>query len=91
MVAHGLDLRTLAQSVDRDEGVFGEHLRRLLLLLGKDPALLEATHSVLQGQPDLSPEAFYRLRAAGLLTGEPARSARPRCRIYETYLARHVL
>lgn len=91
MVTGRLTLGELEGQADRDDGVFGEHLRRVLLLLGKELGLLEAMRGVLSGRPDLTPEAFYRLRTAGILTGEAARLTRPRCQVYTSYLARHLL
>jgi hypothetical protein len=44
----------------------------------------------LQGSP-VDPDSFYRLRAAGVMTGETAGEARIRCQIYTEYLRRHLL
>jgi hypothetical protein len=56
----------------------------------QDADLAAAVRAVLAGQPCPSPEAFYRLRSAGVLSGGSAADARPRCHLYETYLARHL-
>ena len=70
-------------------GLFGDHLRRILLGLSHD-AELAAARAVLAGQPCPTSEAFYRLRSAGVLSGGSAREARFRCLLYQTYLARHL-
>jgi DNA-binding SARP family transcriptional activator len=91
MASHGLDISALEAQADRDEGIFGDHLRRILVLLVKDPELRDAVRGVLRGEPCPTPESFYRLRSAGVLTGGSAREARPRCRLYDRYLSRHLL
>jgi DNA-binding SARP family transcriptional activator len=91
MVTHGITLADFADPADGAEGIFGDHLRRILVLLVKDPAHCDAVRDVLGGRPCPTPESFYRLRGAGVLAGDSARTARPRCRLYATYLERHLL
>jgi serine/threonine protein kinase len=75
----------------RDEGPFGDHLRRLLVSLAQDNTLLEIMRGLLTGRHAASPEAFYRLRSAGLVSGESAREMTLRCKLYQLYLSRHLL
>ena len=75
----------------RDEGPFGDHLRRLLVSLAQDNTLLDIMRALLGGRHIASPEAFYRLRSAGLVAGESAREMKPRCKLYQLYLSRHLL
>jgi hypothetical protein len=75
---------------DQDEGVYSDHLRRILVLLAKDPELLAVMHGVLEGQPCPTPESFYRLRSAGLVRGSSQNEVLPRCRLYQQYLKRHM-
>lgn len=75
---------------DQDEGIFGDHLRRMLVLLAKDPELLDVMHGVLEGRPCPTPESFYRLRSAGLVRGISQQEVLPRCRLYQQYLRRHL-
>ena len=91
MATHGNDLATFEAQADRDEGPFGDHLRRILVLLAQDPALCDVVKGVLQGHPCPTPESFYRLRSAGGMAGDSAREVRPRCQLYATYLERHLL
>jgi serine/threonine protein kinase len=91
MAAHKLDLATLEARADHDEGPFGDHLRRLLVSLHQDATLCEVVRGVLQGHPSATTESFYRLRSAGLMTGDSARDVRPRCQLYATYLEKHLL
>jgi hypothetical protein len=74
-----------------DDGIYGEHLRRILVLLAKDPVLTEVVRSVLRGQACPTPESFYRLRSAGVITGNSMTDCKPRCELYATYLKRHLL
>jgi serine/threonine protein kinase len=91
MVTHGTKLAALETVADRDEGPFGDHLRRILVLLAQDPALSDVVRGVLQGRPCPTTESFYRLRSAGLMTGDSARDGKLRCQLYSTYLERHIL
>jgi hypothetical protein len=91
MVTHDLDISAFEAQADRDEGIFGDHLRRMLVLLARDPDLYEVVRGVLLRRPCPTPESFYRLRSAGLMAGTSQQDVRPRCRLYETYLSRHLL
>jgi hypothetical protein len=76
---------------DSDEGIFADHLRRILVSLTKDSGMIEVVHSILRGEPSMTSEHFYRLRSAGVMVGESARELRPRCQLYASYLRRHLL
>ena len=91
MVARGQNLATLESGADQDEGPFGDHLRRLLLSLMQDAELCEVVRNVLHGQPCPDPESFYRLRSAGLMTGNSATDVRPRCQLYASYLEKRLI
>ena len=91
MAAHGISLMAFEAKADLDEGPYGDHLRRMLILLAHDKALSDAVRDVLQGLPCPTTESFYRLRSAGVMSGESAREARPRCQLYANYLERHLL
>lgn len=91
MAEHSMSISVFEGVADRDEGPFGDHLRRILVLLARDPALCDVVRGVLRGQPCTSSESFYRLRSAGIMSGNSARDARPRCQLYATYLERHLL
>ena len=86
-----VSLADLEKQADRDEWIFGDHLRRLLVLLAKDPVLTDVVRGILRGQTCPNQESFYRLRSAGVVTGNSPGEVRPRCQLYATYLARHLL
>jgi hypothetical protein len=87
----GTTLEVYEKLADRDEGPFGDHLRRMLVLLAKDDELSAAVRSVLQEKPDMSREIFFRLRSAGVMSGDSAEAARMRCQLYGAYLKRQML
>jgi DNA-binding winged helix-turn-helix (wHTH) protein len=90
MVNHGIDLETFEAAADRNEGVFGDLLRRLVLSLSYDAELRKAILGVLNGQSALELGAFYRLRSAGVLAGDAVENARLRCQLFERYLKKHL-
>jgi hypothetical protein len=79
------------QQAARDEAFYGDHLRRILVLLVRDPELTKVMRGVLENQPCPNPESFDRLRSAGLVTGHLPEEARPRCRLYSAFLRRHLM
>jgi hypothetical protein len=79
------------QQAARDEAFYGDHLRRILVLLVRDPELTRVMRGVLENQPCPNPESFDRLRSAGLVTGHLPEEARPRCRLYAAFLRRHLM
>jgi hypothetical protein len=91
MVKHGLALANIEAQADHDEGIFGDHLRRMVFSLERDEPLRDAVRGVLQGTASLAPTAFYRLRSAGVLSGEVAETARPRCELYARYLQQRLI
>jgi len=79
------DLQRLA---DRDEGPFGDHLRRILVLVTQERCLVDTVRSAIAGEPIADISSFYRLRSAGILAGESPSEARIRCPLYRSYLGR---
>ncbi|MEP7272151.1 MAG: AAA-like domain-containing protein [Acidobacteriota bacterium] len=91
MAAHAIGFSELAASAASDEGAFGDHLRRMLAALARNPALCEVVREMLRGGPCPTAESFYRLRSAGVIAGDAPQSAQPRCELYAAYLRRHLL
>jgi DNA-binding winged helix-turn-helix (wHTH) protein len=90
-VASGTSFDAFERDAARDEGPMGAHLRRMLVMLRRDAELCDAVRGVLRGEPCPSAESFYRLRTAGVLTGDSHQQARMRCALYADYLGRHLL
>jgi hypothetical protein len=74
----------------RDDAFYGDHLRRILVLLVRDAKLTEVMRRVLNSEPCPDSQSFDRLRSAGLVLGNIPEEARPRCRLYAAYLRRHL-
>jgi len=81
---------TIEAAADHDEGVFGDHLRRLLASLSNNPRLCDAVRSVIEGRPRMTILDFYHLRSAGVLIGDSVEDARLRCQLYARYLTKHL-
>ena len=90
LVQQKATIEELERDADRDEGIFGDHLRRLLVALSNDPGTLEVVKAILRGAPVIDVNMFYRLRAGGLLAGSSERDFRIRCDTYTTYLTQHL-
>jgi serine/threonine protein kinase/class 3 adenylate cyclase len=91
MASRATDFRSFETQACRDEGPFGDHLRRILFSLAQDSNLCSTVRGVLAGRHSAPNEEFYRLRSAGIMSGESAREIRPRCALYERYLSRHLM
>jgi DNA-binding winged helix-turn-helix (wHTH) protein len=91
MVKRRIDLAAVQAQATQDEGVFGDHLRRMLISLQRNPQLAEALHGFLQGKEGLTTIHFYRLRSAGVLAGDSPQDTRLRCELYQRYLRKHLL
>jgi len=91
MAKRKITIAALEEKAPRDDGIYGDHLRRILLLLARDQGLTEIVRGILRGQPCPTPDSFYRLRSAGLIKGSSATDAQPRCQLYATYLSGHLL
>lgn len=84
------NLLEFERTADADEGIYGEHLRRILALLALDPELPGIMKGVLEGRRCPSSESFYRLRSAGIVHGNSHNDAHPRCQLYARFLKRHL-
>jgi AAA domain-containing protein len=91
MGKRGIELAEVEARAAHDEGVFGEHLRRLLDSLERNEALCDTLRGFLRGEIGLTRTNFYHLRSAGVLAGDSPNEARLRCELYEIYLKKHLL
>jgi hypothetical protein len=90
LASRRLSLDELEVSVACESGPFGDHLRRILVLLAHEEGLAEVVRCLLRGGARPPSEAFYRLRSAGVVAGDSPRRARLRCRLYAAYLEGHL-
>lgn len=87
---HKTTLATLEVKADQDDGPFADHLSRLLISLRQDDELLEELRGFVVSGSRLTNHAFYRLRSAGVLSGETAGEPRARCNLYARYLKKRL-
>ncbi|HET6974681.1 MAG TPA: AAA-like domain-containing protein [Pyrinomonadaceae bacterium] len=90
MCKRRVSLAALEQQADHDDGPFGDHLNRLLISLERDEQLRQELRDFVLSDVTLSNGAFYRLRSAGILSGDSADEPGPRCDLYTRYLKRHL-
>jgi hypothetical protein len=91
LVSRSLSVSQLRQQATLDEGVYGDHLRRIVMLLHRDPQLSEIIRNLFRGKPCPDYDSFYRLRSAGILRGESKDQPQFRCQVYADYLKQHLL
>src|SRR4029079_16535589 len=79
-------LAAFETEASRDESFYGDHLKRILFVLGRDAKLTDAMRCLLENKPCADSTTLERLRSAGLVVGHIPEGARPRCRLYASYL-----
>jgi hypothetical protein len=90
LAAHKIKFDEMEKTADRNEGPFGDHLRRLLVLIAQDGDLINAMRGLIHESVPPPDNIFYRLRSAGILIGDSGQEAQPRCLLYANYFARHL-
>jgi len=90
MALQNLDINSFESICYKEDGPFGDHLRRFLVILAPNEKLSDSVKTVIARHSCPTDDAFHRLRSAGLLIGDSARDAKFRCRLYDVYLKRHL-
>ncbi|SJM93811.1 hypothetical protein CRENPOLYSF2_3630002 [Crenothrix polyspora] len=85
LLASGMTWRDLETRAIRQDGPFGDHLKRLSGLLLTREALRRAILQILRGSTCDDEHSFQRLFTAGLVVGASRHEVRLRCRLYELY------
>ena len=75
-------------NADGEDGPYGDHLRRYIMLLAQDEGMLGALRNFMSGST-LDAKEFVRLRAGGILSGNTPGDAAIRCELYKRYFGRH--
>ncbi|MGZ8214112.1 MAG: alpha/beta fold hydrolase [Methylosarcina sp.] len=75
----------LDRAAARQDGPFGDHLRRFSVILSSREPLRRAIGQILRENSCDDEQSFQRLSAAGLVIGASRRQAHLRCRLYEDY------
>jgi serine/threonine protein kinase len=73
------------------ENLFQDHLQRLCRSLNEDSDMVQAVHAMLRTYPCPTPETFFRLRSAGVISGNSPGDSRLRCLLYRNFLSRQLL
>ena len=86
------DFIGLMEQAARDDGPFGDHLKRVLVSVSRLPPVLEFVRAVLRGDasPNADQSSFYRLLAAGVIMQRKDGSVDFRCDLYRRYLQTHL-
>lgn len=90
IVEHRLPFTEFLKIAYHDEGPFGDHLRRIVILISKKTELVDVVRTVLAGNSCRDHDNFYRLRGLGVLIGESKDKVRLRCELYARYLKEHL-
>jgi hypothetical protein len=85
-----VSLKVIETRGDQTDGHFGDHLRRMLILLARDPEMQGELQAFLHDGRRLSEKSFHRLRSAGVLAGANPEEAVPRCALYGRYLRQNL-
>ena len=85
-----MTLDELIASADRDDGPFGDHLKRILISVSQIPGVLDALRGSLKNPELRDTDGYHRLLAAGIVRQESDRTLRLRCELYQRYLQQHV-
>ncbi len=90
LVNDKMSLESLESSAAADDGPFGDPLRRMISSIMIDPTLVNSVNLLLADQHCQTPEAFYRLKSAGVIVGPSISQVAFRSQLYRTYLATHL-
>lgn len=85
-----LGFADLMGQADRDEGPFGDHLKRIFVSVSRLPAVVEYVKAVSAGTARPDQDAYYRLLSAGILRQEMDGTVGFRCALYRQYLQNHL-
>lgn len=91
LVEGRMNLETMIATADHDNGIFADHLRRIVVLLARDPELTDVMRGILRGRSCPDAASFHRLSSAGLIRGDSFQKVDIRCELYASYLRRHLL
>jgi hypothetical protein len=90
MAARNRAIDFVERQAELEQSIFGDHLRRLLVVLSRDPAAAEVMRAMIKNGTPPPIDYFYRLRGAGAISGNSPDEARPRCDLYKKFLGRHL-
>lgn len=83
-----MDFPTLIETAARDDGPFGDHLRRILISVTQMPQVVDALRASITNPELKDSEGLHRLVSAGIVRQEGNRIVLM-CELYATYLGSH--
>lgn len=90
LARNGWQLPELQRHAGESDGPFGDHLKRCVFGLSRDPKLRDAFKAVLRSGACTDEGHFQRLSSAGLIRGSERGKAAPRCQLYADYFRSHL-
>jgi hypothetical protein len=85
-----MDFPSLLAQADRDDGPFGDHLKRILVAVSQLPEVVEVLRSSKERSQLKDVSGFHRLVAAGVMYQTSNNEAAFACELYRKYLERHL-
>jgi class 3 adenylate cyclase len=85
-----MSLEELLATADRDDGPFGDHLKRILVSTSQLESVLDAMKVSLVDPSLTESDGFYRLLAAGVLRVTPEKKVAFTSELYKSYLGSHL-
>src|SRR5262249_51749244 len=85
-----MDFPALLAQADRDDGPFGDHLKRILVAVSQLPEVLEALRSSTLSSQLKDAAGFHRLVAAGVMYQTGNNDVAFACELYRKYLGAHL-
>lgn len=90
-VARGTSrFETLMESATRDDGPFGDHLKRIIISVSQLPEVLESLKSSMKDPKLQGSSGIHRLVAAGVAVQSSDGSIALSCELYRSYLASRI-
>jgi hypothetical protein len=85
-----MDLPTLLANADRDDGPFGDHLKRILVAVSQLPEVMAALRSSLDSPQLREVDGLHRLVSAGVMYQTGDNKLAYSCELYRRYLQGHM-
>jgi hypothetical protein len=85
-----MDFKTLMETSARDDGPYGDHLKRILFSVSQMPSVLQALRDSLTNPQLQESEAVHRLIASGFAYQTSGNKIHLMCPLYRNYMAGHV-
>ncbi len=85
-----MEFATLVAQADRDDGPFGDHLKRILVAVSQLPEVVEALRSSPDNPQLKDASGFHRLVAAGVMYQTSSNQVAFTCELYRKYLGMHL-